>query len=243
MKNKIVAFVIAIFGALALSSPAAAQANAMNQIEAMSGWQVCSACAGVAGKGPVASYWLQQHVGSPSMNGNSSQYHIGGSRPYADVLWHRDMIKNASVNNNTHYLTYDAYFYVADSSAPQAIEFDLNQFVNGRSLIFGSQCNIRAGNHVDVWDNVHSRWISTGIYCATPAAYKWHHWVLQVQRMPNNTLRYVSVTMDGQTHYINSYWASTGTGWTGITVNFQLDGNYRQQAYSVWVNKLTMRYQ
>ncbi|MBV9670408.1 MAG: hypothetical protein JOZ43_05580, partial [Acidobacteriales bacterium] len=217
--------------------------NWMNNIESMSGWQVCSACAGVGGRGPVASSYLNQHVGSPSMNGNATECHIGGGPAYSDVLWHRDMIKDPTVNNNTHYLTYDAYFYVTNANAPQAIEFDLNQFVQGRSLIWGTQCNIRAGNHIDIWDNVNSHWVSTGIYCPVLQPYTWHHWVIQAERTSSNTLRYVSVSLDGQTHYINSFWASKGTGWTGITVNFQLDGNYAQQPYSVWVNQLNMNYQ
>jgi len=34
----------------------------------------------------------------------------------------------------------------------------------------------------------------------------------------------------------------TSTNWYGITINYQQDGNYKQQPYSVWLDNLTFTY-
>ena len=212
-------------------------------IEQMSGWGSCSQCAGAGGSGPIASYYMWQNQSSPSMDGNSSKYAITGGSAYADVLWWKQLANgsnNPTLVANAHHFIYDTYFYVTNPTAVQALEFDINQFTGGKGYIFGTQCNVRAGNHWDVWDNVNSHWVSTGIYCGAPAAYTWHHVIVEVERTSGNQLHYIAITLDGSKHYINSYWAPKASSWSGITVNFQMDGNYAEQAYSTWLDKLTL---
>jgi hypothetical protein len=31
-------------------------------------------------------------------------------------------------------------------------------------------------------------------------------------------------------------------GWYGVTVNYQIDGNYKQQPYTVWLDKFNFTY-
>ncbi len=213
-----------------------------SSIQGMSGWQSCSSCAGAGGTGPTAPYGLTQHISSPSMDGNSSQFWIGGTTPYSDVLWWRNLVGSSDVttNSNAHHFVYDLYYYVTDPTAPEAIEFDVDQYVGGRSYIFGSQCDYRGDDQWDVWDNVNSHWISTGISCGTLQAYTWTHVVLEVERTTDNKLHYVSLTLNGSKHYLDWYYSSTATSWSGIDVNYQLDGNYQQQNYSTWVDKMTL---
>jgi hypothetical protein len=42
---------------------------------------------------------LAQHVGSPSLSGNASRFSIGGTIPYADVLWSNPVIGQYSTQN------------------------------------------------------------------------------------------------------------------------------------------------
>lgn len=226
--------------AQAATAPAAQSGNVWTNIQAMGDWGSCTVCAGAGGNGPSADYWMGQWQSSPSLSGQSSEFHIGGSTPYSDVLWWKQLDNGSQVNEDTHHLVYDADFYIDNADAAQALEFDINQFVDGRSYIFGSQCNVRAGNHWDIWDNVNNQWISTGIWCGTPTPYQWHHVRFEVERTWDNYLHYVSITFDGEQHYIDWYYPSTGTDWNGITVNFQLDGNYAQQGYNVWLDNLTL---
>lgn len=212
-------------------------------IEQMAGWGSCSQCAGAGGSGPIASYYMWQAQGSPSLDGKSSKYAITGGSAYADVLWWKQLANgsnNPTLVANAHHFIYDTYFYITSPTAVQALEFDINQFTGGKSYIFGTQCNVRAGNVWDVWDNVNSRWVSTGIYCGAPSAYTWHHVIVEAERTSTNQLHYIAITLDGSKHYINSYWAPKATSWVGITVNFQMDGNYAEQAYSTWLDKLTL---
>jgi hypothetical protein len=48
------------------------------------------------------------------------------------------------------------------------------------------------------------------------------------------------MTMNGVKHYLNWYYAPTATTWSGVTVNYQLDGDYRQDNYSTWVDKMSL---
>ena len=226
---------------LFLATVFASAQTSISNVEKMSGWGSCGACAGAGGNGPVVSYWMHQGVSSPSMDGHASEYHINSGHPYSDVLWWKHLFTGAA-NSAAHHFVYDTYFYTTNPNAWQAVEFDINQFVNGRSLIFGTQCNVKAGNRWDIWDNVNSRWVHTGIYCGAPAAYKWHHLVIEAERTSTNSLHYIAITLDGARHYINSYWKSKATSWSGVTVNFQLDGDAQQHPYSVWLNKLTLKY-
>src|SRR5512146_11526 len=43
-------------------------------IDQVTGWESCGACAGIDGSGPVGTYWLKQFVSSPSMDGQSAQF-------------------------------------------------------------------------------------------------------------------------------------------------------------------------
>lgn len=220
----------------------AAGAGTLWNIDQLGGWLSCSVCAGAGGTGPSAAIGLKQNVASPSLDGRSAQFWIGGSTPYSDALWWYKVMYDSAANNNAHHFVYDFYFYTNDPTAAQAIEFDVNQFVAGRSLIYGSQCSYRGTGAWEIWDNPNSRWVSTGIRCPALAAYQWQHVVLEVERTSDNKLRYVALTLNGAKHYLNWYNSSTATSWKGITVNYQMDGNYRQQNYSTWVDKMSLTY-
>ena len=82
--------------------------------------------------------------------------------------------------------------------------------------------------------------MSTGIGCPTPGANSWTHLVLEVERTNDNYLRYVSLTINGDKHYLDWYYPSTSTSFSGIDVNFQLDGNYQQENFSTWVDNMKL---
>jgi hypothetical protein len=68
--------------------------------------------------------------------------------------------------------------------------------------------------------------------------------VIQVSRTSNNQLLYRSITLNGQTQTLNwTYPPFSAPGWWGITVNYQMDGNYQQSPYTVYVDKLNFTYQ
>ena len=221
--------------------------NTTYNVQSLGGWDSCTVCAGEGGNGPAAGYSMEQHQGSPSLTGDASKFSVWGSTPYSDVLWWKQIVSgdsNPSANNAAHHYIYDMYFYIDNANAAQAIEFDINHFVNGHSLIFGTQCNIRSGAVWDIWDNQANRWIHTGKSCGVPAAYTWHHVTVEVERSTDggDWLHYVSITMDDNKTYIDAWYPPASSGWKGITVNFQMDGNYAMHSYSIWVDKFSFSY-
>jgi hypothetical protein len=212
-------------------------------VEQMSGWGHCDECAGAGGTGPSAPYSMTQNQASPSLDGNSTKFWLGGSTPYSNALWWKQLVSEsqAAKNRSLRHFVYDAYFYIENPSAAQSLEWDVNQFIDGESFIMGTQCSYRAAGTWDIWDNIGERWVSTGIACPALQAYKWHHVVVEFERTWDNKLRYVSLSMNGVKHYINRYYSPRSTSWSGITVNYQMDGNVRQDDYSTWVDKLTLK--
>ena len=200
-------------------------------IHAMSGWTTCNTCAG-SGSTPHS---MTQHLSTPSMTGNSTQYWLGGSSPYHNALWWKQL----GANPNATHFTYDLYFYLKTPGAAQSLEFDMNQSVNGHKFIFGTQCNIKGAHQWDVWDTAHGKWIHTGIGCSQPPAYTWNHLVLEFQRVGNQT-KFVSVTLNGNRSYINRSFNTYGVHASELNTAVQMDGDSHQDDYSMWVDKMKL---
>jgi hypothetical protein len=203
--------------------------------------------------GPGTTWGFTQGVsGNYNMSGNSSQMFVGGTQPYTDVLWNNHLIGDFSSQGlpdtqktlvpSLHNFTYDVYFYGTNLSVSQALEFDLNQFFNGQGFIWGHECRIAGGNEWDIWDDVNQKWRPTGVGCY-PQSNAWNHLVIQVQRTSNNQLLFKSITLNGVTNNINiTENPGPAPGWYGVTVNYQQDGNFKQQGYSIWLDKLNFSY-
>jgi len=229
-------------------------------IQAIGGWhsyaqqppdyQDCNTCTPA---GPGTTWATYQHIKSPSLSGNATQYNIGGTMDYSDVLWNNHLIGDLSsegMPDKGHTLvptlrtfTYDVYFWGNNLGASQALEFDVNQFFNGMGFTWGHECRVAGGNEWDVWDAANYKWKPTGIPCY-PNNNSWNHLVIQVQRTSDNKLLYKSITLNGQTHVLNwTYGHFPALGWYGVTVNYQMDGNYKQSPYTVYVDQLNFTYE
>lgn len=213
-----------------------AQTRTYADLDQVSGWQSCTVCAGAGGSGKVAAYSMTKGVSSPSMDGRAARFNLGGSTPYTAALWWKQL----GANSNAHHFKYDLYFYIKNPGASQALEFDVNQSVGGKKYIFGTECSMKSG----VWKvwNYDTRWQSTGVACHPPTAYKWHHLVEEFQRTTTGKVKFVSITLDGNTHYINRTYGPRPSGSKEINVAFQMDGNKSQTDYSVWLDKVKLTY-
>ena len=232
--------------------------NVLSNLQASGGWKswgelppnydICSApCPGV-------TWSMTQGIKSPAMSGNSTQFNIGGTKPYSDVLWSIPVIGQGSTQGlpdsghkllpTLHSFTYDAYFYPTNLGVTQVLEFDINMYFNGLGLIWGNQCRVAGGNEWDIWDNVNAKWVPTGVAC-NPVNNSWNHVTIQAQRESDNSLLFQSITLNGVTSNINQRYApgSAPSGWWGITVNYQMDGNYKQSANSTFLDKFNFTYQ
>jgi hypothetical protein len=231
------------YGVYASGTSTSTPSTVFSNVEQMSGWGSCDKCAGAGGDGPSAPFSMTPNQASPSLDGNSTRFWLGGDTPYTNALWWKQLVSEsqADKNRSLRHFVYDAYFYIKTPTAAQSLEWDVNQFIDGKSYIMGTQCSYRAAGTWDIWDNINERWVSTGIKCPALQAYTWQHVVVEFERTGDNKLRYVSLSMNGVKHYINRYYAPRSTWWSGITVNYQMDGNSRQDDYSTWVDKLTLK--
>lgn len=210
-------------------------------------------CTWCTPSGPQTTWAMYQGITNPALSGSSTQFNIGGTEAYTDVLWNNHLIGDFSSQGlpdtshtlvpTLHTFTYDVYFYGSNLGAAQALEFDVNQFFNNQGYTWGHECRVAGGNEWDVWDNVHAKWIPTGIAC-NPLENAWNHLTIVVQRTSSNQLNYQSITFNGVTHTLNwTYAPFSAVGWYGITVNYQMDGNNKQTPYTVYVDKLNFTYE
>src|SRR5258708_2233552 len=233
-------------------------ANSFSNVQHSGGWSQfgqgppnfvdCSPspCNGVA-------FSMTQGIGSPSIRGEATGFWIGGSTPYSDALWNNQLIgtsstqgmpdANQTVVPSLHNFTYDVDFYGDNFGLSQALEFDINQFFNDMGFIFGNECRIASGNEWDVWDNQNKRWTPTGIPCR-PNDSSWNHLTIKAQPNSVGHLVYQSITLNGQTSDLNwTFGHGSAPGWYGVTINYQMDGNQRQDPYKVYLDNLTISYQ
>ncbi len=219
-----------------------AGAAAYSDIQSKPGWQACTArrngapCA--SGRGN-AVFSLAQGVKSPSMDGQAAQFSLRGPVGYSNVLWWNQL----GGNDGAHNFVYELYVYLTQPNAPQSLEFDINQSVasDGRKYIFGTECDLKASHLWHNWDTAHAVWRNTSVPCTPFPAYTWNHLVLQFQRTSNDQILFVSVTINGVTHYFNNRFAPEPISADELNVAFQMDGNAAQTPYSVWLDKVTLR--
>jgi hypothetical protein len=211
-------------------------------------YNICSTdpCGGV-------NWSMYQHDSSFSLSGNATQFNIGGSTPYSDVLWSNPIMGQNSTQGlpdeshtllpSLHNFTYDAYVFVSDLSVTQSLEFDVNMYISGVGMEWGTQCDHLDSGQWDIWNNVDAKWVPSGVPCNLENN-AWNHVTLQVQRESNNDLLYQTITLNGVTYNIDKTVAPfpVPSGWWGMTVNYQMDGNNKQSPYRTYLDKFSLTY-
>jgi len=204
-------------------------------IDQMSGWGSCDRCAGIGANGPSAPHWMGW-TSNPSLDGKSAVFTIGGSNPWANAIWW----KSFRGDDSKKHFVYEMYFYIKNPSASQALEFDVNQSAGYRRYIYGTQCGVNYDYQWDVWDTAGNTWRKTGIPCSVKA-YAWNHYVAEFARS-NGQIHFIAITLNGKKSYVNrSYW-SKQWGASEISVAVQLDMRGVPVTYSLWVDKLSLRF-
>ena len=208
-------------------------------VQTLPDWQWCTAklhghpCA--SGEGDATSS-MTPNQDNPSLSGKSSHFTLGGETRYSNALWWKQLGHDSK---SVHFV-YDLYFYIKSPNAPEALEFDVNQSMGGQRWTWGTECSYRDSGHWDIWDPEAEKWETTSVSCPPVAANQWHHLTWQVERV-NGKAHYISVTLDGDVHQVDKYYnPQQHFHGDGISVAFQLDGNYRQDPYSVWLDNVSL---
>jgi hypothetical protein len=202
---------------------------------------------------PGETWSMQTGVKLPSLSGDATEFSLGGTKPYSDVLFYNQLIgvgstqglpdTNRTLIPTLHHFKYQTAVYVANASVTQALEFDVNMFFNGVGMTFGTECRIEGGNEWDIWDNAAAHWVPTGVAC-NPVNNAWNHVTIDVQRDANNNLTFNSITLNGQTAVINKTYGPfpVPDSWYGVVCDFQMDGNYAQNAFNTYLDNTTFTY-
>lgn len=221
------------------------QGPGISQIQNLPGWINCSSvlatgavCA--AGLGVAKSNLVQSQT-APTLNGGTSaKFSLeGATHPYSNALY---WIPLGGGDNVTHF-TYDLYFYIDNSDASQALEFDVNQTFGGTRWTWGSECNFDADQKWDIWNDAGNVWVPTDVPCTHFPSNTWIHMVWTLERV-GNQVHYVSLEVGGQTYDVDTYYTAQSNWYADeIDIAFQMDGNYQQQPYNVWLDNVTLNAQ
>jgi hypothetical protein len=202
-------------------------------------WVSCSAviagstCA--AGLG-VATSSLSLHQTTPSLDGSAAKFSLGGNHAYSNELYWAPIGGGDSVSH----FTYDLYFYIDNGNAPQSLEFDVNQAFGGTRWTWGTQCDFNQSHEWNIWDPLHEIWVPISIPCNHFPSNTWIHLVWQLERVEDQ-VHYISVSVADQQYPVDIYYTAQPKWYQEeIDIAFQMDGNYKQEPYNVWLDKVNL---
>lgn len=214
----------------------------LNEIQQWTGWQTCGACGNTGGGGAVATYSMIRGIGFPSLSGSSAEFTIGGTYPYADAYWY---YRHSALSKAFKTLRYEFDLYVPSGSqnAPQAIEFECQERLNGYVYNFAWQA-LYAGNQWRVFNYTLKRWESSGIPLTRFTPGTWHHIVAEYHNDPaTHTTYHDALTIDGVRYPLSIKHAATPTtAGNEFTNAFQLDLNSVPTPYKVYVDNMKITY-
>ena len=216
-----------------------AQDSGLPNIQNIPEWVSCSAvisgntCAAGLGQA-VSSLTLDQTA--PSLDGSAAKFSMGGLTPYSNELY---WIPLGGGNSVSHFV-YDLWFYVSDGGAPQSLEFDVNQAFGGSRWTWGSQCDFDQTHLWNIWDPLNEKWQVTDVPCTPFPSNTWIHLEWTLERV-GNQVHYITLNVANQTYNVDTYYTAQPNWYQEeIDIAFQMDGNYKQQPYDVWLDEVTL---
>ena len=213
----------------------------ISDIQSFGGWESCGSCAGPGGKGATVSFGMNQGIKNPSMDSKAAQFWLGGTSktPYSNALWFKRLPGSATA---THFI-YDFYFYITNPSVAQGLEFDVFYSRDGLKNYFLTECDSR-GKYAGTWQVSNAtidQWQHTGYPCKVNAN-SWNHVTLEFYRTPSGMTHFVSATMNGNKVNFNVEYPPEKVNSFEMNTAVQLDGDEKQDNYSIYVDKMSLKY-
>jgi hypothetical protein len=216
-----------------------AQDVGATDIQDRTNWVSCSAviagstCA--AGHG-VAESTLSLDQATPSLDGSAAKFSLAGSHAYSNELYWTPL----GGGSNVSHFSLDLWFYVDVGDAPQSLEFDVNQTFGGTRWTWGSQCDFDQTHHWTIWDPLNEVWVPTSVACNHFPSNTWIHLIWTLERV-GNQVHYITLSVADQTYSVDTYYTAQPNWFQEeIDIAFQMDGNYKQQPYNVWLDKVNL---
>ena len=186
----------------------------------------------------------------PAFDGNGQHFTLTSGCQYDDSLFYRKYSDGGRFAARTNFL-WDFWFYIpttTQNTTIQAMEHDMFQAVQlsdgVHEFMFGSQCNYIT-NQWQLWlpAGGNLTWVNAGVSPCRFSTGTWHHATYFVQRVTtsgyqeiplnfspandrNVSVRFGTLTIDGQTSYLGGTAWSTKPGWSPVLgVQHQLDSS------------------
>lgn len=205
-------------------------------IQNQQGWQTCGGCGNVGGVGQGPDYHLTQGIENPSLSGHAADFFVNGGPAYTGGYY---FIEQPTLANPLTYLRYEFDLYIPGqyASAPQALEFEVQQTVNGDTYNFAWQADY-ASNGWTVFNYTTKSWEPTGIPLQRFAPDSWHH-ISATFHTAGTQAIHDALVVDGQTFTANISHQATHTGTrVEFTNGFQVDLNSASSPYHVFVDNM-----
>jgi hypothetical protein len=200
----------------------------------------CGNC-GNSGSTGVAAVFSVAKESTLSRDGTAALFNVSATgAPYANAYWYQKRLGTVPA---THFeLEFDVYIPAASVLASHAIEFEAQQSLSGKTYDYAWQGLLSGTKTWRYFDKVNRHWIDSKIP-VNLAADTWHHIKAEYSRTTDNRTNYVALTVDGLKTPVNVTQAALVASSKDYLANaFQMDTDKFGSAYSVYMDKLTLKY-
>lgn len=205
-------------------------------------WRTCGACGDSGGTGPLADFSFTTGISSPSEDGEATQFSIAATVAFSNGFFYQIQ---TPVTNQFNALTYafDLYIPTGMENAPQAIEFQCQQILDGWLYNFAWQADYNS-NQWRIFNYVTQAWDGTGLALERFTPGTWHHIMGEYHNdTTGHGVFHDALTVDGVRNLINIRHDAVATTRQNQFANaFQLDSNSVPAPYSVYVDEMTITY-
>jgi hypothetical protein len=206
-------------------------------------WLTCGSCGNAGGVGPAPAYSDMRGIAAPSEDGASTQFSITPSVAFTNAYFYQTHTPVASQFNALTY-EFDVYMPAGSEAAPQAIEFECQQVLDGWVYNFAWQA-VYPSHVWRLFNYAANNWESAGITFAAFPPGTWHHVMAEYHSdAATHTAVHDALTVDGVRYPVGASHAAVFSGAANnqFTNAIQLDSNLVPTPFSVYVDKMKITY-
>jgi len=193
--------------------------------------------------------WIKESVTMPSIDGKALHCSITGGAPYSNVHCYRNLLPEPNASEFTLTMSFKFSSTTCNNQASpsviQALEFTMNKWYNSKRYEFALQWQNVPQAASDstpqwrYWDP--QRWVSFNPpikQCLEGE--KWHTLILKGNIL-NDQVHYIEFTIDQITHRLDiTVPPYPDTGESRLAVAIQLDGNFMESPYDVYIDSVQL---
>jgi len=223
-------------------TPTPGNSTVIDNIEDSNNWLTCGACGNQGGVGSAPHSSVTPNLPTPSEDGTATQFSIAATVPFTNTYWY---MLHPIVTNQFTELTYEFDLLIPSGSenAPQAIEFECQQILDGWIYNFAFQADY-GRNLWRVFNYGAKAWESASIPLQRFSPGTWHHLMAEYHNdTASHTVFHDALTVDGVRYTVNMTHSAFFSGANDQFTNaFQLDSDGQITPYSVYLDKMKITY-